>query len=122
MYTTTTNTTTKYTTTTYTTTTAATTTAAATTTTTKTMIPKCNSPIPSMTVWFVSSSRVKWKEGSSAANLTKPVDIFSKSALDFGSMATLMTGSGNSILSKTMGLSLSHKVSPVVVSFKPATA
>uniref|UniRef100_A0A0A8YLW2 Translation elongation factor G, putative n=1 Tax=Arundo donax TaxID=35708 RepID=A0A0A8YLW2_ARUDO len=29
------------------------------------MISRCNSPIPSITVWLVSSSLEKWNDGSS---------------------------------------------------------
>jgi len=39
-----------------------------------------------------ASSRVKWKLGSSAASLISPMDIFSKSALVLGSIATLQQG------------------------------
>ena len=35
---------------------------------------------------------------------------------------SLITGSGKSIFSKTTGASMAHKVSPVVVSFKPTMA
>ena len=62
------------------------------------------------------------KDGSSAASLAKPADIFSWSFLDFGSTAISITGSGNDIVSKTTEFTTSHKVSPVVVSFNPARA
>jgi hypothetical protein len=42
--------------------------------------------------------------------------------LVFGSIAMSITGSGNSILSSTMGWCSSHSVSPVVVSFRPTQA
>ena len=48
--------------------------------------------------------------------------IFSWSALVFGSTATSITGSGNSIRSRITGFWGSHSVSPVVVSFRPAMA
>ena len=63
-----------------------------------------------------------WKEGSSAANLARPVDIFSWSFFDLGSTAISITGLGKVIVSKTTGFNGSHKVSPVVVSFIPAKA
>ena len=44
---------------------------------------------------------------------------FSWSPLVFGSIATLMTGAGNVIDSRMTGLAGSHRVSPVVVSFRP---
>ena len=78
--------------------------------------------MPSMTVWLVSSSRVKWNEGSSCASLMRPWDIFSRSALVLGSTATLITGSGNSIRSRMIWFPWSHRVSPVVVSLRPAMA
>ncbi len=48
--------------------------------------------------------------------------IFSWSALVFGSTATSMTGSGNSIRSRMIGFSGAHSVSPVVTSFSPTSA
>ena len=47
---------------------------------------------------------------------------FSWSPLVLGSMATWMTGSGKVIDSSTIWLLGSHRVSPVVVSFRPITA
>ena len=47
---------------------------------------------------------VTLKEGSSAANLAKPDDIFSWSFLDLGSTAISITGSGKVIVSKTTEL------------------
>mmetsp|Transcript_83802 Transcript_83802/g.215751 ORF Transcript_83802/g.215751 Transcript_83802/m.215751 type:complete len:216 (+) Transcript_83802:472-1119(+) len=44
-----------------------------------TMISRCSSPMPSMTVWFVSSSRLKRKEGSSAASFCSASIILSES-------------------------------------------
>ena len=44
---------------------------------------------------------------------------FSWSSFVFGSMATSMTGSGNSIDSRMIGLSSSQSVSPVVVERRP---
>ena len=86
------------------------------------MISKCNSPIPPIIVCPVSSSVLTLKVGSSSANFWRAVPIFSWAALDFGSIATSITGSGNSIDSSMIALFGSHKVSPVVVSFKPTAA
>jgi hypothetical protein len=47
---------------------------------------------------------------------------FSWSALDLGSMATLMTGAGKFIDSRMIGASGPHIVSPVVVFLRPMTA
>ena len=44
--------------------------------------------LTSMTVWLVSSSRWKWKLGSSCASLYSPLPILSRSAFVFGSIAT----------------------------------
>ena len=51
-----------------------------------------------------------------------PWPSFSWSALVFGSIASEMTGSGNTIRSRTMGFFSSHSVSPVVVDFRPTAA
>ena len=47
---------------------------------------------------------------------------FSWSDLVLGSMACSITGAGKSIDSSCTGLAMSHRVSPVVVSFRPITA
>ena len=60
--------------------------------------------------------------GSSSANLIKPLLNLSWSCLVFGSIANWITGSGNSIDSRIIGWSGSHKVFPVVTSFKPTAA
>ena len=75
--------------------------------------------MPLMTVWPVLGSDATRKDGSSWASRPSATDIFSWSALVFGSTATSMTGSGNSIRSRMIGLSGSHSVSPVVVSLRP---
>ncbi len=72
-----------------------------------------------MMVWPVSSSVSTRKDGSSVASFCSDVPSFSWSALVFGSMAIEITGSGNSIDSRTIGWSSSQSVSPVVVSRKP---
>ena len=78
--------------------------------------------MPEMIVWPVSSSVRTWKVGSSSARRWIAVPSFSWSHLVFGSIATEMTGAGNVIDSSTTGLAGSHRVLPVVVSFRPITA
>ena len=68
-----------------------------------TMISKCNSPIPAITVWPVSSLVNVLKVGSSSANLAKAKPILSWSFLVFGSIANSITGSGNTIDSRIIG-------------------
>jgi hypothetical protein len=75
-----------------------------------------------MMVCPVSSSVRTWKVGSSSDSRWIAWPSFSWSAFDFGSMATWITGAGNVIDSSTTGLAWSHRVSPVVVSFRPITA
>ena len=87
-----------------------------------TIISKCNSPIPDIIVCPVSSSVLTLKVGSSSANFWSAIPIFSWAAFDLGSIATDITGSGNSIDSSIIGWAGSHKVSPVVVSFNPTAA
>ena len=86
------------------------------------MISKWSSPIPAIIVWPVSSSVQVLNVGSSSANLANANPIFSWAAFDAGSIAISITGSGNSIDSRTIGLSSEHKVSPVVVFFNPIIA
>ena len=74
-------------------------------------------------VWPLSGSVETRKVGSSAASFCRATPSFSWSALDFGSMAISITGSGKSIFSRITGLLFgSHRVSPVRVSFRPASA
>ena len=73
-------------------------------------------------VWPDSSSVRTRNEGSSFAKRFKAIPIFSWSALVLGSTATWITGSGNSMRSKMIGALSSHRVSPVVTSFKPMAA
>src|SRR5437763_1242232 len=80
-----------------------------------TMISRCSSPIPEMSVCPVSSSVSTRKVGSSSANRASPVPSLSWSAFDFGSTATEMTGSGKVIDSSTIGALSAASVSPVVV-------
>ena len=48
--------------------------------------------------------------------------ILSWLAFDFGSIATLMTGSGKTMFSRMIWLFLSESVSPVVLFLRPMTA
>ncbi|SST11396.1 Uncharacterised protein [Acinetobacter baumannii] len=86
------------------------------------MMSRCNSPIPEMMVCAVSSSVFTRNDGSSWASLLRAMPIFSWSALVFGSTATEITGSGKSMRSRMIGLSMAHRVSPVVTSFMPISA
>ena len=83
---------------------------------------KCNSPIPETIVCPESSSVLTWKVGSSSANLAKAIPSLSTSAWVFGSIAIPITGSGKSIDSNTIGASIAHNVSPVLISLNPANA
>ena len=60
--------------------------------------------MPLMMVWPDSWSVETRNDGSSAASLASATPSFSWSALDFGSIAISMTGSGNSIFSRITGL------------------
>ena len=68
--------------------------------------------MPEISVWPVSSLVRTWKVGSSSARRPSAVDIFSWSAFVFGSIATLITGSGKVIVSSLIGLSGAASVSP----------
>src|SRR5215203_921332 len=61
---------------------------------------RCSSPMPEISVWPVSSLVLTWKVGSSSARRPRATDIFSWSDLVLGSMATEMTGSGKTIISR----------------------
>ena len=61
--------------------------------------------MPVISVWPVSSSDSTRKVGSSSARRCSAVASFSWSALVFGSIATAITGSGNSICSSMIGAS-----------------
>ena len=78
--------------------------------------------MPEMTVWPVSSSVRTRNVGSSSDSDLSALPSLSWSLFVFGSMATWMTGSGNSMRSRTIGSLRSHSVSPVVVSLKPRPA
>ena len=82
------------------------------------MISRCSSPMPAMMVWPVSSSVRTRKVGSSSASFIRLSPSRSWSTLVLGSMATEMTGSGNSMDSRTIGLPSSQRVSPVVVTLE----
>ena len=83
---------------------------------------RCSSPIPEISVWPVSSLVRTWKVGSSSASRPSAVDIFSWSAFVLGSIATLITGSGNSIVSSLIGRSGAASVSPVATCLIPTAA
>jgi hypothetical protein len=69
--------------------------------------------MPFMIVWPDSWSVWTVKDGSSATILARATPSFSWSALDFGSMAISITGSGKFIFSRITGdLFGSHRVSP----------
>src|SRR5579864_6533246 len=59
-----------------------------------TLMSRCSSPIPRRMVWPDSWSVETRKVGSSAASFCRATPSFSWSALDFGSMAISITGSG----------------------------
>ena len=75
--------------------------------------------MPWIRVWPVSSSDSTWKVGSSSERRCRLSQSFSWSALVLGSIATAITGSGNSICSSTIGASGAHSVSPVEVCLRP---
>ena len=78
--------------------------------------------MPEMTVWPVSSSLRTRNVGSSSESDLRALPSLSWSLFVLGSMATWITGSGNSMRSRTTGSLRSHRVSPVVVSLKPRPA
>ena len=78
--------------------------------------------MPLRMVWPLSWSVVTRNDGSSATSLASATPSFSWSALDFGSIAISITGSGNSIFSRITGFCGSHSVSPVRASLRPASA
>ena len=59
--------------------------------------------MPAMMVWPVSSSVWTWKVGSSSESQPSALPSLSWSTLVLGSMATEITGSGNSMRSSTIG-------------------
>ena len=75
--------------------------------------------MPAMIVWPVSSSVWTWNVGSSSESALSALPSLSWSTLVFGSMATEITGSGNSMRSSTIGWAGSQSVSPVVVFLRP---
>eukprot|EP01139_Manchomonas_bermudensis_P003031 Amastigsp_a7038_3.p4 type:complete len:124 gc:universal Amastigsp_a7038_3:412-41(-) len=87
-----------------------------------TMISRCSSPMPAIRVWPDSSSVLTRKDGSSWARRCSAMPIFSWSALVLGSTAWVITGSGKTMRSSMTMASGSHRVSPVVTSFRPTQA
>ena len=55
-------------------------------------------------------------------SFARAIPIFSWSAFVFGSMESVMTGSGKSIDSSTTGFFSSHSVSPVLTCLMPTAA
>ena len=78
--------------------------------------------MPWISVCPVSSSDSIWKVGSSSPRRCRAVPIFSWSAFVFGSIATAITGSGNSMFSSAIGASGAASVSPVPVCLRPTPA
>ena len=78
--------------------------------------------MPEISVWPVSSLVCTWKVGSSSARRASATDIFCWSAFVLGSTATLMTGSGKSIISSFTGRVGSQRVSPVTICLMPTAA
>ncbi len=70
--------------------------------------------MPEISVCPVSSLVATWNVGSSSARRPSATDIFSWSDFVLGSTATLMTGSGNVIVSSRIGRSGAASVSPVM--------
>ena len=87
-----------------------------------TITSKWSSPIPAIIVWPVSWSVCARNVGSSSANFAKASPILPWSFFVFGSIASSITGSGNSIDSRITGCCSSQIVSPVVVVLKPTAA
>ena len=83
---------------------------------------RCNSPIPEIIVCPVSSSDWTLNVGSSSASFWSPSESFSSSALDFGSIATDITGSGKVIDSNWIKSDEADKVSPVLAFLSPTPA
>ena len=78
--------------------------------------------MPEMSVCPVSVLVDTRNDGSSVASLWRDPPSRSWSTFVFGSMAIEMTGSGNCMRSRTIGLLSSQSVSPVVVSRRPTAA
>ena len=78
--------------------------------------------MPWISVCPVSSSDSIRKVGSSSARRASAAESFSWSALVFGSIATAITGSGNSMFSSSTGASGAESVSPVEVCLRPTPA
>ena len=86
------------------------------------MISRCSSPMPAISVWPVSSCVFTRKVGSSSERRARPAASLSWSDFVFGSTATSITGSGNTMFSSRIGLAGSVSVSPVVVNLRPTAA
>ena len=78
--------------------------------------------MPAMIVWPVSRSVWTTNVGSSSESELSALPSLSWSFLVLGSIATEITGVGNSMRSSTIGCARSHSVSPVVVCLNPRPA
>ena len=78
--------------------------------------------MPEISVWPVSSSVRTRKVGSSSVSRWRPAPSLSWSPFVFGSIATEITGSGNSIDSRRIGAVSMASVSPVDVFLSPTMA
>ena len=87
-----------------------------------TMISRCSSPMPEMSVWPLSSSVRTLNVGSSCWSLCRAPPSLSSSALLRGSIAIEITGSGKSMDSRMIGCSSEQRVSPVMQSRRPTAA
>src|SRR2546422_936765 len=86
-----------------------------------TMISRCRSPSPRISVCCSSPLYSCWNVGSSSCSLCSPFESFSSSPRCFTSMASVITGSGKGILRRTIGCSFVDSVSLVCVSRSFAT-
>ncbi len=85
-----------------------------------TIISRCSSPIPEINVWPVSSSVCTRNVGSSCASLRSAVAHFFLIRLGFWFDRNGNNGGGKiDGFSRTIGLSSSQSVSPVVTFFSP---
>ena len=78
--------------------------------------------MPWISVWPSNSSDSTWKVGSSSASRAEALAEALLVALVLGSMATAITGSGNSICSRAIGASGAQRVllRPTPATMSPA--
>ena len=87
-----------------------------------TIVSMCASPMPYMTVSWVSGDRSTRSVGSSSCTRARAVESLSSSPFDFGSMAMARRGSGRSSGVSVAVSPLATSVSPVAVWASLATA